>query len=364
MPLELGVWRIDEGLKEIAAVSMDKENRLEDILAQDISIASPNWMIVGRQVRTPYGGYIDLLAIDRDGKLVVLELKRDKTPREVVAQLLDYASWVKELRDDDISVLFETYQEKYLHNGAESLDAAFCSRFGVDKMPDTINDAHELVVVASALDDSTERIINYLSETHGVAVNAVFFRVFLENGREYLTRAWFRDPTGAQIAPEEAATGKKWNGEYYVSFGTYYDWEKGRKYGYLIAGGGQWYSRTLSLLKDGARVWAYSPGSGYVGVGIVADSTLKLASNFCVEYEGKSVPLSTLPDVDPRATDNLDKPAEYDYLVRINWIKTLPVAEAIKEKGFFGNQNSVCMPKVEKWSHTVKRLKKRFGIRD
>jgi len=29
---------------------MDFEDRLEDILEKDISIASPNWMIIGRQV--------------------------------------------------------------------------------------------------------------------------------------------------------------------------------------------------------------------------------------------------------------------------------------------------------------------------
>ena len=41
--------------------------------------------------------YIDLLAIDADGNLHVLELKRDKTPRDVVAQVLDYGSWVTTL---------------------------------------------------------------------------------------------------------------------------------------------------------------------------------------------------------------------------------------------------------------------------
>ena len=49
-------------------------------------------MLIGRQVRTSFGGIIDLLAIAPDGSLVLIELKRDKTPREIVAQALDYAS--------------------------------------------------------------------------------------------------------------------------------------------------------------------------------------------------------------------------------------------------------------------------------
>ena len=39
----------------------------------------------------------DLLGIDAEGNLVIVELKRDKAPREVVAQLLEYAAWANEL---------------------------------------------------------------------------------------------------------------------------------------------------------------------------------------------------------------------------------------------------------------------------
>jgi hypothetical protein len=35
--------------------------------------------------------------MDRRGDLIILELKKDKTPREITAQILDYASWVKDL---------------------------------------------------------------------------------------------------------------------------------------------------------------------------------------------------------------------------------------------------------------------------
>lgn len=361
MPLELGIWRIDGKLVEVPVTSLDQERRLEDYLAQDITIASPNWMVIGRQVRA-HGGFIDLLAIDRDGKLVILELKRDRTPREVVAQLLDYASWVKTLNDSDISKIFSDYQERVSKGSSESLDAAFCSRFGVKEMPENLNESHELVIVASALDDSTERIVTYLSETWTVPVNAVFFRVFKDGDKEYLTRAWFRDPTGTTESGDTSPTTSKWNGEYYVSMGVDYDWEQARKYGYISAGGGEWYSRTLTLLEPEGRIWVNMPGHGYIGVGIVKGSR-QLPTEFMVTRDdGTQVPLSNLDRVDPEVMAGINEPGKENYVVPVQWIKTVPVSQAIKETGFFGNQNSVCMPKKDKWVHTVERLKKRFGV--
>jgi hypothetical protein len=55
-------------------------------------------MLIGRQEDTGFGGRIDLLAIAPAGSRVLIELKRDSTPREVVAQALDYASWMERLR--------------------------------------------------------------------------------------------------------------------------------------------------------------------------------------------------------------------------------------------------------------------------
>ena len=63
MPVEQGVWRIDGGLTPLETVGMDHEDRLEEILDKDISIADPGWMVIGRQIQTDFGSIIDLLAI-------------------------------------------------------------------------------------------------------------------------------------------------------------------------------------------------------------------------------------------------------------------------------------------------------------
>ncbi len=53
-----------------------------------------------------------------------------------------------------------------------------------------------------------------------------------------------------------------------------------------------------------------------------------------------------------------------DVGVGVEWINTVGKNEAVKEVGFFGNQNTVCKPTTQKWNHTVERLKKRWGIND
>src|SRR5271157_887710 len=107
MPLELGIWRIDSGVQQLEQRGLDLECRLEQILHGDVSMLSPNWMVIGRQVKTAYDKKIDLLCMDRDGNLIVIELKRNMTERDTVAQALDYGSWVRTVRADEIARIFD-----------------------------------------------------------------------------------------------------------------------------------------------------------------------------------------------------------------------------------------------------------------
>lgn len=363
MPLELGVWRIDNGLTSLSASGLDLEQRLEDILDHDITIANPGWMVIGRQIDTGFASRVDLLAIDAVGNLVLLELKRDQTPREVIAQVLEYGAWVVKLRAEDLLQIHKRYLERFHpERAAESLDQAYCRRFGVRELPEDLNQSHELVVVASQFDATSERIVDYLAEEHEVAINAIFFRVFKDGDREYLTRAWLRDPSEVDVESATVANGD-WNGEFYVSYGGR-NWEEARKYHFISGGGGRFYSKTLYMLEPGNRVWVNIPGTGYVGVGIVEEAVVPIDEFLVKDANGQNVPITAVPGLkitkkSPPVTDN---PEKGEYLVRVKWLKTVDEAHAIKERGFFGNQNTVAKPRADTWRHTVERLKAGFGI--
>lgn len=371
MAIEIGIWRIDEQLTPVECSKLNLESRLQDILCKDISIADPNLMVIGREVPTDFNKRIDILAINRDGDLVVVELKRNKTPRDIVAQTLEYGAWVRGIENDEIAQIYSRYQEKFPQDAGEgSIDEVFCQRFGMAEMPDELNESHQLVIVASELDSQTERIVTYLAEEHAVNINAVFFRVFKDGDREYLTRAWFRDPAAVDDAETQARRKQKkgeWNGEYYGSFGHNSVeqgriWDEAVQYGFFAAGGGSWYSKTLSLLEPGDRIWVNIPGTGYVGVGEVTKPAVPVDEFMVKDQSGKTVPLQSLSVAAANLPRYVDDPERAERLVQVNWLKTVRMDQAIREKGFFGNQNSVARPVAAKWEHTVERLKKRFGI--
>jgi hypothetical protein len=148
VPVEFGVWRlVGNKATPLRATAMPDEKRLEDLLVDDIDILGLGVMVVDRQIPTAAGGYIDVLAIDSDGDLYVIELKRDRTPRDVVAQILDYASWVKDLNYEDI-------RDIWARNGPRlglEFEVAYAERFG-DSPDENLNERHHLVIVASQLD--------------------------------------------------------------------------------------------------------------------------------------------------------------------------------------------------------------------
>ena len=359
MSVEVGIWRIGEDLSPISLGGMDYEERLQEIIASDLSIIDPSLMAIGREVPTGVGGRIDILAIDAEGNLTVIELKRSRTPREVVAQVLDYASCIRRMTSEDIADLFIEYQRQSKKDvSPKGINEALKERFNT--IPDELNGSHRLLIVAEDIDPSTERIVSYLRDEYAVDISVVVFRAFQDNGRLYLTRTWLNDPFETSAQPSSSRRQKgEWNGEFYVSFGEGESrtWSDARKYGYVSGGGGKWYVRTLRMLEPGSRIWVSVPGKGYVGVGTVVTSATRF-DQFQVIQNGSSVPITSVDLQAPKAL----KAEHSEYFVGVEWLKTVDIQDAVRERGFFGNQNTAAQPRDPKWNFTVERLKSIWGI--
>ena len=138
MSFEMAHWRVaGKQLERLPPSRLDQEQRLQEWIYQDPSVLGIELAILGREVQTAFGGRIDLLAMDRNANCVVMELKRDRTPREIVAQVLDYATWVKDLGYAELDQICQAQRQKSLPDlYQQSFDQV---------MPETVNDSHSMV---------------------------------------------------------------------------------------------------------------------------------------------------------------------------------------------------------------------------
>jgi hypothetical protein len=345
----MSLWKIDdEKLKAVPSTKLSKEERIENWIAEDITILGIDILIFGRQVMTTFGGKIDLLGIDEEGSLQIIELKREKTPREIVAQILDYASWVKNLSYSEINEISEKYLDKDI--------ATVYSEKYEKPIPENINDSHGMIIVASELDDSSERIVQYLSE-YNLNINCIFFNVFNDNNYEYLGRSWLMDPVDID-EKKDPKRKKPWNGYWFYNVGEndHRNWDDYIKYDFIAAGGGEFYSNQLKKLKGGNKLFAYMKGLGYVGYGEVSIEA-KPIDDFIVEgTDGKK--LFEL-DLETKNISHDHDNVKTEWIVGVNWIKTFERNSAKRFSGAFANQAIVCKLRD---NVTFEFLKKEFEI--
>ena len=105
MTEELRIWSVGEAGK-VEPLSplqqMPTELEFEELLVRNPEMLEPGLKLVGRQTPTQTG-WLDLLAVDADGRMVVYELKRGTLARDALAQVLDYASDLDAMSNIDLA---------------------------------------------------------------------------------------------------------------------------------------------------------------------------------------------------------------------------------------------------------------------
>ena len=171
---------------------------------------------------------------------------------------------------------------------------------------------------------------------------------------DLLTAAYER---AARSAPE-------WDGKtFYISFGdgSERDWDDARKFGFVAAGGGGWYTKTLRAVPVGSHVYVYIPkGSGvggYVGFGEVT-GVPGMAKDFLVDAEdGTKRAITEVARVDMTRNGTTD-PDEAEWLLPVRWIQDVARDQALKDSDLFANQNSAVRLTH---GYTLKRLRDAFA---
>jgi hypothetical protein len=322
------------GLQLLLVERLNSEDRLEAWLADDIAILSDDLLLIGRQVTTGHGGRIDLLAINAEGSLSIIELKRDKTPRDIVAQVLDYASWIRRLDTPRVHEIAQAYWQSKGSNFNDEFQRKFDAF-----PPEPLNVSHSMIIVASALDPASQRIVEYLSQEHDIGINTAFFTIFSDGERQYLSADWLMDQEEV-VERTERKVRTPWTGFKYVNAGEseHRSWADMRRYGFIAAGHGpRWSRQLIERLCPGDMIYAYQKGAGYVGFGKVLEDAM-MAKDMLVDGQA----LLERELFQPGLGHDRDDPEMADYVVPIEWLKTFDVSDAKTFGGVFASQHVVC----------------------
>lgn len=170
----------------------DFENWLENssvVLLDDDSESTVLW--IGRQVSATIGEvgkYPDLIGIDSNGDLVIVELKKGKTPREVVAQILEYASWGAALNYEDLNDIAQSYYRKDKNLGGKSLLQIYHDVFLPDNEEEVniqFNINQKLYIVAEEISPIVKQVAAHLRSKYKVDIYCMEYEVLKTQQGEY-----------------------------------------------------------------------------------------------------------------------------------------------------------------------------------
>ena len=167
--------RLEQG--QFANLNLREREHLQEWLAQMPDALGEDLLIIQKE----FDGFadtrerLDLLALDKEGRLVVIENKLDDSGRDVVWQALKYVAYCSSLKKAEI---VEIYQE-YLDRQSEGANAAsnLCEFLGEADLDDIVlnagNEQRLLLVAANFRKEVTAAVLWLLG--HGV--RAQCFRV-------------------------------------------------------------------------------------------------------------------------------------------------------------------------------------------
>jgi hypothetical protein len=188
MALEgIKLWAMDGAGDTTSLETADQtksERLLEDTLVKNPEMLMPGLTLVGRQTPTD-GGPLDLLGIDEDGRVVVFELKRGTLTRDAVAQVIDYASSLQDLPDDDLAKFVSDRSGAHGTTEIEDFDVWYDTKSGGQGF--SALKPVRMVLVGLGVDERTTRMVRFLA-AGGMDFSLLTFHGFNYNGSTFLAR--------------------------------------------------------------------------------------------------------------------------------------------------------------------------------
>ena len=167
--------RLDE--RRFADVNVRERDHLQEWLVRMPDALGEELLIVQKE----FDGFaetrerLDLLALDREGRLVVVENKLDDSGRDVVWQALKYVAYCSSLKKTEIVDIYQSYLDRW-SKGADAV-TNLCEFLGVEEFDDVVlnpgNEQRLVLIAANFRKEVTATVLWLL----GQGVRAQCFRV-------------------------------------------------------------------------------------------------------------------------------------------------------------------------------------------
>ena len=183
---EVKIWALgdDSETKPLESKShADSEGLLEGAIVKNPDLLEDGLTLIGRQTPTE-GGPLDLLGVDKVGRLVLFELKRGVLTRDAVAQILDYAS---DLESRDIDSLAGHISEHSGKHGIEKIED-FEEWYGEQFDGQDLESLRQIrmCLVGLGVDARTERMVTFMA--NGMDISLLTFHGFIHDGTTFLAK--------------------------------------------------------------------------------------------------------------------------------------------------------------------------------
>ncbi len=186
MTTNIGAWEIKvDGPEKLSNCQIDFEKDLEDWIVKDPGLVQKDLVIIGRQVHLDSSrAILDLLALDIQGRWVVIEIKKGMLSRETIAQVLDYTACLAKMTETEILTNIKP----------ETINPDLCLREMLKERDaleslDPKNRSLSMIIVGAGRSPELDQMADYLAGSYGVPLTVVTFQVIESSeGKRFMVR--------------------------------------------------------------------------------------------------------------------------------------------------------------------------------
>lgn len=173
------VSMVDKGFEE--------DDLREWIISDTQSILGEQFLLIGREASVKQtGDAIDLLGIDRDGNVMIIELKRGALSGDVDFQGLKYAAYASHWEYNELRDQFEKSRETSWGTDTYEDDTTFTEALDEFCNEDyNLNQDQRVLLVGESVRDRLSLVLRWLSD-RDIDVTVVEYQLLTDGDRTYL----------------------------------------------------------------------------------------------------------------------------------------------------------------------------------